>query len=365
MIKTTISGIYPKLIESKEVPHLKRNLHKFDKGDITRDELGTVFRKNTKQILKEQFDAGINIISEGLIRWEDFYSPFANAWGGVERGTLKRIFNTNTLQRKPVIKGAVEYKKSQVLADAKYAIKKIKSISSSQTIVDKVKDCLLDASGEKLDSFTNIINKTKSCFTNEQCSSTDFKAIIPGPISFGEDSDNKYYEGKTELFKSIAKALNQELLALEKEGVKYVEIYDPYLYFGKYNDELLEKVYKILLDGVSSIKVILGSFYGTPKKDNIRALKNVPLAGFSLDLVNNSESLDWLTDKTQDIVQLGIFDARTTAQDNIDKAKEQVKKAQELYPESEIWVSLNNSPEFLPRANAIEKMKNLKQIINL
>ena len=343
-IKTTISGIYPKLIDSKDVPHLKRSLHKFEKGSISKEDLEEVLRQNTNQIIKEQREAGINIFGDGLIRWEDFYSPFAAACSGIERGTLKRIFDTNTLQRKPVITGEIEHKKSHAILDALYA----------------------DGQLEGIFSFSNLVNKIKSFLSNTSLNDAeDIKATLPGPFSFIEDCDDKHYSNRRERIKKIAKALNKELLAYQESGIKYVEIYDPYLHFVKYDAELLEKNYRRLLAGIDGVKVVLGSFYGTPKKENLDALKNTPLSGFSLDLVNNPESLEWLGgDKAPSIIQLGIIDARTTARDNIEKAREQLKKAKELYANSEIWLSLNNSLEFLPRNSAVEKMKILAEINN-
>ena len=343
LVKTTISGIYPKLVEEKGVPHLKRSLHKFDKGAIDKEDLEEVLRQNTNQIIKEQREAGIDIYGDGLIRWEDFYSPFASAWEGVKRGTLKRIFDTNTLQRKPVITGRIEHKKSQAIADALYSDSQLEGIFSCKTLISKIKNFIGDKS---------------------VCSSEDTKAVIPGPFSFSEDCDDKYYNSKEDRVQQIAKALNQELLAYQDAGIEYVEIYDPYLYFVSYDADLLDKTYGTLLAGMDSTKVILGSFYGTPKKENLQALKNTSLSGFSFDLINMPESIEWLSDQAPSIIQLGILDARTTARDDIEKAKEQLKKAKELYTNSEIWLSLNNSLEFLPRKNAVEKMKTLSDINN-
>jgi len=342
LIKTTISGGYPKLIDSKEVPHLKRSLHKFDKGSITKEDLEEVLRQNTNQIIKEQREAGINIFNDGLIRWEDFYSPFASSWEGVERGTLKRIFDTNTLQRKPIITQEIAHKKTHAISDVLYA----------------------DSQLEGVFSFSGLVSKIKSFLSNNPASiKEEIKATLPGPFSFSEDCDDHYYSSREERINAIAKALNQTLLNYQESGIKYVEIYDPYLHFKIYDDALVEKTYSTLLAGLSDIKVMLGSFYGTPQKVNLDSLKKTPLAGFSLDLVNNPESLEYLSDNKPSIIQLGILDARTTARDDIEKAKEQLKKAKETYKDSGIWLSLNNSLEFLPRNSAIEKMKALQTII--
>lgn len=320
MIHLTIAGIYPKLIRHPNVPHLKQSLHAFDEGRLTEEQLEEVFRKNTEQIINEQRSAGITLFNDGLARWEDFYSPFTKSWEGVRRGSLQRIFDTNTLQRKPRIVSDIVYRNSSVASD----------ILSAQGYL---------ASGEP------------------------FKATLPGPFSFAEDSEDEYYKNFNALVLKAADALNQELLALQKTGVPYVEMYDPYLAFKRYERQLLAGAYTRLLKGITSTRVVLGSFYGTPIRENIQAILGTPIHGLSLDLVRNPESANWLTDTPPKIIQLGIFDARTTAPDNLDDARKKVEEARALYPKSELWLSLNNSLEFLPRERAIKKMSRLKELL--
>ena len=320
MTQLTISGLYPKLIRHPNVPHLKKSLHAFDEGALTKEKLEEVFHKNTDQVISEQREAGITLFSDGMILWEDFYSPFTTNWGGVRRGSLKRIFDTNTLQRKPHVVSDIEYHGSFVASGAMYVLRKL-------------------AKGELL------------------------KATLPGPVSFAEDSEDEYYKDFNELVLKVAYALNQELLALEKAGIPYVEIYDPFLAFNRYDQKLLARAYGELLKGIDSTQVVLGCFYGTPLLENLQAIQSSQIDGLSLDLINNPESADWLSGNPPKIIQVGIFDARTTASDNLDEALKEVQEARALYPKGELWLSLNNSPEFLPRDRAIQKIQRLKKLL--
>lgn len=318
-IKITISGIYPKLIESPDVPHFKRKLHAFDSKKISAEDLEEVVKKNTNQMLKEQREAGVSILGDGMIRWDDFYSPFAKAWTGLKRDTLKRIFDTNTLQRKPRVSEEIKYQESTVVKDAAYALSQL-------------------AEGEIL------------------------KVSLPGPISFAKDCDNEYYNDFNKLTLDIAKALNQALLAYQSAGIQYVEVYDPYLHFEEIDSALLEEAYKILLQGVDSTKVIIGCFYGTLLAKNLEEVSKSNISGLSVDLVTDEESLNNLPVNTPGIIQVGLFDARTTASDDLEEAKKRLQKVTEKYPDKEIWISLNNNSEFLPRDRAVRKIGRLKEV---
>jgi 5-methyltetrahydropteroyltriglutamate--homocysteine methyltransferase len=319
-IQFTISGIYPKLINSPTVPHLKRSLHSFDEGKITADELEQVFVKNTEQIIKEQREAGITIFSDSMIRWEDFYSPFAKSWRNIERDRLKRTFDTNTLHRRPKIVGPLLHQSSKATSDASFA----------QGLLQ----------GDEY-----------------------LKATLPGPISFALDSDDEYYPDFQARTLAIAKCLNQELLAYEKSKIPYVELYDPYLAFKCYDPAFLLEVFTELLRNINNISIVLGSFYGTPRQENLEAIAETKISGFSLDLVTQPESIAWLASIKPVVIQIGILDARTTADDDLSKARELVLKVRQLYPEAELWLAPNNNLEFLPRQKAMEKICRLKEIV--
>lgn len=314
--QTTLCGIYPKLIEHPAVPHLKRSLHAFDNKEISEDQLEEVIRKNSAQILAEQKAAGITVPADGLIRWEDFYSPFCNSWQGIYRDTLKRIYNTNTLQRHPRVASRINFIPSSASEDAAFILK------SSDTL----------------------------------------KATLPGPFTFASDCEDDFYHDFEKLLGDITSALNKELKAYEKAGVPYVEIYEPALHFNDFNRDIITKTYSSLLSDLTNLKVIIGSFYGTVKKTALDIIGNLNIAGFSLDLVKNPESTDWI-EKAPPIIQLGILDARTTAADDLTKAKTQIKAVADRFSNSEIWLSLNNSTEFLPRDRAQNKLAALTHLL--
>jgi len=312
-IRTTTCGIYPKLIESEGVPHLKRSLHRFDEGQISSEELEEVIQKNIRAALEEMREAGVTVFNDALVRWTDFFAPFSQSFSGISPGTLKRIFDTNTLQRKPKISGKISWAENNATKDFTYAHSLLQE-------------------GEEI------------------------KASIPGPFTFADASDNEFYENKTELLSDLSEALNRQILEYEKSGADFIEVYDPVLAFSIYPNA--KETYETLLQGVSK-PVILGSFYGTVRDENLKLLESL-LSGFSLDLVSK-ENLPRL--EKAEVVQVGIFDARNTLEDDIQSCQDKLNSVTKAFPNARTLLALNNSPEFLPRKNAREKISALSSLV--
>src|SRR4029077_2416813 len=61
----------------------------------------------TRGAIGELEAAGIDVINDGQIRWDDLLAPFATAWSGVHRGPLERFYDNNTYFRQPTIDGPI------------------------------------------------------------------------------------------------------------------------------------------------------------------------------------------------------------------------------------------------------------------
>src|SRR5262249_35107047 len=106
-VKTTVIGAYPKISDASDGQELRRALHRFDRDEIDHAALEVVFAATTKRAVSEMEKAGIDVINDGQIRWDDLLAPFARAWKGVSRGPLERFYDNNTYFRQPVIEGAI------------------------------------------------------------------------------------------------------------------------------------------------------------------------------------------------------------------------------------------------------------------
>ncbi|HEY7268724.1 MAG TPA: methylcobamide--CoM methyltransferase, partial [Dehalococcoidia bacterium] len=121
MIVTAV-GNYPKIPNRPRPARLRNAYARLDRGDITREEFAKVQDQVTTEALKEQADAGLDLVTDGQIRWEDEVTYLAGAMGGIEITGLIRFFDTNTFYRQPEVKGPITYKGPITVPDYQFAV---------------------------------------------------------------------------------------------------------------------------------------------------------------------------------------------------------------------------------------------------
>ena len=83
-LETTIAGAYPKIGDTTEEQKLRRALHQFDKDELSEEDLERVKNEVTEEVIRQQLDAGIDIVTDGLIRWDDPLTYLARRISGFE-----------------------------------------------------------------------------------------------------------------------------------------------------------------------------------------------------------------------------------------------------------------------------------------
>src|SRR2546422_10543557 len=121
LVQTTVVGNYPRAGDSIEEQSLRRAIARFDKVEIGTDDLRGAERDVVKAVLKEQNDAGIDVVTDGQISWYDSQSHIARRLASVEINGLARYFDTNTYYRQPVVHGAIAWKEPILVDEWKFA----------------------------------------------------------------------------------------------------------------------------------------------------------------------------------------------------------------------------------------------------
>ena len=83
----TVVGNYPKIPNRPRPARLRNAIARLDRGEITREELAKVEDEVTIEVLKEQADAGIELVTDGQIRWEDEQTYLAGKLWPASRST--------------------------------------------------------------------------------------------------------------------------------------------------------------------------------------------------------------------------------------------------------------------------------------
>jgi 5-methyltetrahydropteroyltriglutamate--homocysteine methyltransferase len=92
-------GIYPR---SEELVQATRDL---DRGRTTPEAVDERFERDFEELVRVQEEAGLDLLSDGMLRAQDLWRPLAEAADGLDARPLTRFLDTNTFYRAILVDG--------------------------------------------------------------------------------------------------------------------------------------------------------------------------------------------------------------------------------------------------------------------
>jgi 5-methyltetrahydropteroyltriglutamate--homocysteine methyltransferase len=310
-MQTTVVGNYPKIPNRPRPARLRNAINKRDRGELSNDELEQVRNEVTVEVIQEQIDAGIDVITDGQVRWDDDQTYVARNFAGVEIGGLQRYMDTNTYFREPEVVGEVRFQKPTLAPDWQFA---------------------------------------------QKSSSSPVKAIIPGPFTLAVLSLDKHYNDTGRLAMAYAEALRNEIDALVGAGCAHIQVNDPMITKRKGNIALVTQALTRLLDGVNA-EVGVYTWFGDCS-GILQDLLDTPADVIGLDFVagpGNWAALESVSFGKK--LGFGVIDGRNTRMETPDQVADAVKRVTNLVPAERLCLNPSCGVEYLPRETAFEKLK--------
>jgi 5-methyltetrahydropteroyltriglutamate--homocysteine methyltransferase len=88
-------GLYPR---SEELVQATRDL---DRGRTSQEAVDEQVERDFAELVSVQQQAGLDLLADGMLRWQDLFRPLLEAADGLETGALTRFLDTNTFYRAP------------------------------------------------------------------------------------------------------------------------------------------------------------------------------------------------------------------------------------------------------------------------
>jgi 5-methyltetrahydropteroyltriglutamate--homocysteine methyltransferase len=88
-------GIYPR---SEALVQATRDL---DRGRTTQEAVDEQAERDLAELVSVQRQSGLDLLADGMLRWQDLFRPLLEASDGFETGALTRFLDTNTFYRAP------------------------------------------------------------------------------------------------------------------------------------------------------------------------------------------------------------------------------------------------------------------------
>jgi 5-methyltetrahydropteroyltriglutamate--homocysteine methyltransferase len=92
-------GIYPR---SEALVQATRDL---ERGRTTAETVEEQVGRDTEEFVRFQEEARLDLLSDGLLRWQDIFRPLAEASEGLDARPLTRFLDTNTFYRAVLVEG--------------------------------------------------------------------------------------------------------------------------------------------------------------------------------------------------------------------------------------------------------------------
>ncbi len=310
---TTVVGSYPKIPNRPRPARLRTAINKRDRGEITNEELARVQDEVTIEVIQEQVEAGVDIITDGQIRWDDDQTYFACRLRGVETGGLQRYLDTNTYFRQPEVTGPITWPGPLLVRDYQFAA---------------------------------------------QHSPKPVKAVLPGPYTLAALSADMHYGSREKLAMAYADALRQEAQALAAAGARHIQINDPVIVFRKDDIEIACRALAHVLDGLA-VERGLYTWFGSASEIMARLLE-LPVEVIGLDFVAGPANWDALGQARFDKkLGFGIVDGRNTRLETPQQISDALRRVWDHVPPERVYVNPSCGLEYLPREVAFEKLKRM------
>lgn len=316
-MQTTVAGNYPKIGPDTRAPSIRKAITQFQLGLIPEAELHRVQEEVTKEILADQIELGVDIITDGHVRWDDPQTRFASGITGFELTGMIRYFDTNTYYRQPSVVHDLEWQGPITLEEYRFAAHN---------------------------------------------SSVPVKAVILGPYSLAKQSLWPHYSSLRAVTLDLAAILNMEARALEAAGAPIIQIDEPAILFNKQDFDLFAESMSILSDGIST-SLALYSCFGDISEITEKYFA-LPFDTIGLDFTRGSPNYAALAKfPSSKTLGFGIMNARNTRLETVDEVISGIDSAIEHISGDKIVVSPSCGLEFLPRRNAYRKLQRMVEAV--
>jgi 5-methyltetrahydropteroyltriglutamate--homocysteine methyltransferase len=323
-IATAVSH-YPRVGDAPGQQRLRQTIARADRGEATPDDVRAAADEMTRAALAEQEAAGLDLVTDGQVRWPDPITYVVGGLDGFEAGGLLRWFDSNTYYRQPRAAGEVRWSRPILVDDLAFATRH---------------------------------------------ASRPVKAVVTGPYTLAALSDPADRD-PAQLTVELAAALNQELRALAAAAPSWIQVDEPAIAYApsvRYprRFELFREAMERLVDGVPG-RVSLAIYHGSAA--DVPGLFELPFSLLALDFVQGEANWELLDRWPAGLgLGLGVVDARNVRMETEEDVARAIVRAREAMGGQTGGAELHVSPscglEFLPRDAARRKLELLGRVVH-
>lgn len=327
-IRTALVGSYAQpdwLIDRNALrTRLPCRVIKNDMWRVDADHRDEAINDAVLSVLRDQHEAGIDIVTDGEVRRESYSAPFANALDGVAKEWASRVGRAGKANEVPKIVGPLSRSRPVHVDDVRFL-----RANTDRTV----------------------------------------KVTVPGPFTLSQLAVDEHYGDPKALAEAYADCLNTEIRELFAAGADIVQLDEPY-FQARYDDAksygvgVVDRAFAGI-DGTKALHVCFGyaAIVGDKNADGYSCLPlvaetcvdqvSIEAAQPKLDI---GEALRRLDGKT---VMVGVIDLGDETPETADEVARRLRAALEHVPAERLIAAPDCGLKYLPRESARAKLRAL------
>ena len=213
---------YPRIGGTRELQQLRRTIAAWERKEANDETLHAAQNALVHAAIKEQEEAGLDVLTDGLIRWYDPISHLAGKMDGIEISGLLRFFDTNSYFRQPVAKAAIQAKNGLTVPEFEFAT------TATQKPV---------------------------------------KAVLTGPYTLARHTiaEHAPYKQIGPLTHAYAEVLAKEIAALAERGCQIIQLDEPAILKHRPDFSILQRAVQFLSRHKGKATLSLAVYFGDPQ----------------------------------------------------------------------------------------------------
>lgn len=321
-ISLASAGSYPRIGDKPSQQRLRKAAGRLECGEMTAEGFEKIQQSVVKAAIREQQEAGLDLLTDGQIRWHDPVSHLAGKLEGVRIDGLLRFFDTNFYFRQPVITAKLQWKTPWVQDEFNFA---------------------------------------------KKASKKPVKPVLTGPYTMAKLSivQTGAYAHLRDLVMDFTELMSREVEGLVRAGATIIQIDEPAIIRHPNDFGILREAIAALARKKGNSELALYTYFGdaAPFYDRLQGL---PVDILGLDFTYSSQLADSVgRDGSDKRLGLGIIDGRNT---RVETKEEVFKLLNKILPRLKgdvCYINPSCGLEYLPRDKAYRKLTNMAKLKRL
>lgn len=311
-------GSYPRIGSTSGEQILRRTIAQRDRGEKTDANVRAAEDHMVSLALRDQRDAGIDVVTDGLIRWHDPVSHLAGKLDGIRINGLLRYFDTNFYFRQPVVRGKIERSRPLMINEFEWAAKR-----SVQPV----------------------------------------KPVLTGPYTLTRLSLRDGEAGNSDaLLMSYAEALGAEIQDLAAAGARLIQVDEPGLLRHQAALPLAHEALSMVAAHKGHAELALATYFGDAAPV-YSALQALPFDALILDFTYSPKLPEVIeTEGSTKVLGFGLLDGRNTRLEDQAAVTRQLERMLAKVKPEQNYLTTSCGLEYLPRDRAQLKLHHLTSI---